>query len=235
MSSLRQNKFLGENRLFDKVNKISLDTRPSSIRPTRLTGGVTVAGTRRTASVPCSSQRFVRPVDAHLSVNSLQKDDPFSVLQSYTATPCADPMSRNRSSYNRKTANYLKRDEHYGHHPVPSGSLSSSSVVSAQLIQRLSAGMAGLQDQLTKMTRQQEVFAKETVAHLRLIADSVSSVIDMQSKSLNRFTEDLLIVTQKLDRLEAIVSNLEEAGLRKESTRSLSPKLSPHYPRFVGS
>ncbi|EFO61673.1 Hypothetical protein GLP15_1732 [Giardia lamblia P15] len=95
--------------------------------------------------------------------------------------------------------------------------------------------MAGLQDQLTKMTRQQEAFAKETVAQLRLIADSVSSVIDMQSKSLNRFTEGLMTVTQKLDRLETIVNNLEETGLQKESTRSLSPKLYPHYPRYVGS
>lgn len=103
-----------------------------------------------------------------------------------------------------------------------------------QLLQGLNREVAGLQDKMAKLTRGQEVFAKETVSHFRLIADSISSIIAMQSKSFERFTEGLLEATQKLDRLEAAVNGLKETNLQREETRSLSPKLSPHYPRFMG-
>ncbi|KWX12325.1 hypothetical protein QR46_3696 [Giardia duodenalis assemblage B] len=60
-------------------------------------------------------------------------------------------------------------------------------------------------------------------------------MITIQNKSLERFTEGFLEATQKLDRLEAAVDSLKEVGSQREGTRSLSPKLSPHYPRFVDS
>ena len=83
--------------------------------------------------------------------------------------------------------------------------------------------------------RRQETFAKETASYLRTIADSISSIITIQNKNFERFTEGFLEAIQKLDRLEAAVDSLKEVGLQRESTRSLSPKLSPHYPRFVDS
>ena len=196
---------------------------------------IPTVGIRRPGSVPCGSLHSVRSGNTYPSVKSPHKDDPFSVLQSYALPRNKEPGSHDYGPNYHKNAGYLKRDEPRGQGPTLAESLRMSPQISAQRIQELSKGMISLQDQIFKLMRRQETFAKETTSYLRTIADSISSIITIQNKSFERFTEGFLEATQKLDRLEAAVDSLKEVGSQREGTRSLSPKLSPHYPRFVDS
>lgn len=216
------------------MNKIAINPRSSSIRPARPARSACVipeVSTRRTVSVPHGLNRYSKPSKAHLPERLSHSDDPFSVLQSYSSPHCSGSRLHDYSPHCCKNENYLAQDSPRTQTP----NYNRSTLSSVQLLQDLNKEVVSLQDQMAKLMRGQELFANETVFHFRLISDSISSIIAMQTKSFERFTEGLLEATQKLNRLEAAVDSLKETNSQKEGIRSLSPKLSPHYPRFIGS